>query len=129
MPKATLLYPYELKIAGVINELATKLMEGYDHNEANTFVIYLNDSNEFECTRFDEDDAYFETTDRLKEEGVSFFFFDHFDPHCYAYLTWNCISQSLMEELHGSAFEVSDFMSMKTKEKGSYRDSGSVMLG
>ncbi|MCM8542463.1 MAG: hypothetical protein NE328_19490 [Lentisphaeraceae bacterium] len=130
MPKATLSYLYELKISEVIQSLANNLIEDFDPDKANTYILQLNqNSDDFECILFNHDDQYFDIVDDLESKGASYFFFDHFDPHCYAYFKWNNISQKKMEELLGETLQESDFIHMKTKDKGKYRECGSVMLG
>ena len=130
MPKATLSYLFELKISKVANSLASQLIEGYNLDEANTFILIIKSpKDEIECIQLNDNDQYFELVGKVEQENASFIFFDHFDPYGYAYLKWNAISQAKMEELNGQPFVDSDFTHMRTKETGSYRESGSVMLG
>lgn len=125
MPHSTFDYLFEMKVMSFAGKFSYKIS-----SDNKTFLMTFDSNGSISKIVFEKPEpSWFDYLKQLKEQDVSYLFYDPFDAPEYTWVEWNNIEQQAMDRLIGEKFEDKDFISIiKNQSKQSYSSTWSVMF-
>lgn len=125
MPRSTFAYLFELKVlerASGFAETMYTLKKGQNKDstlvefETGQSFLLIFQNQEWSLYNEDQEHSLRDLMDHAKEQALSYLFYDPFDAPEYTYVSWQNLSQSLLEDWIESPFEPNDFVNRQNNK-------------